>query len=179
MYFETLRSISFENRWMQESFNRLLEQYEFLSGQIDKQTQLLRELSETEMYRERVEILQSIPGIGIISAMELLLELQDVSRFRRAEQLAAYVGLTPSQYSSADKVRMGRITGIGKDTLRSILVEASWILISKDQTMREKYDRIKIHSGGKRAIVAIARTLLLRMRRMLLNKKAYELQLAA
>ena len=43
--------------------------------------------------------------------MELLLELQDVSRFRRAEQLAAYVGLTPSQYSSADKVRMGRITG--------------------------------------------------------------------
>ena len=179
IYFETLRSIKFGNRWMQESFNRLLELYEFLSGQIDKQTQLLRELSETEQYRERVEILQSIPGIGIISAMELLLELQDVSRFRRAEQLAAYVGLTPSQYSSADKVRMGRITGIGKNTLRSLLVEASWILISKDQTMREKYDRIKIRSGGKRAIVAIARTLLLRMRRMLLNKKAYELQLAA
>ncbi len=64
-----------------------------------------------------MEILLSIPGIGVISAMELLLELQDVSRFRRAEQLAAYVGLTPSQYSSADKVRMGRITGIGKNTL--------------------------------------------------------------
>jgi transposase len=41
------------------------------------------------MYRERVEILQSIPGVGLISAMELLLELQDVSRFRRADQLAA------------------------------------------------------------------------------------------
>jgi transposase len=39
--------------------------------------------------------------------MEILLELQDLSRFRRAEQLAAYVGLTPSQYSSADKIRMG------------------------------------------------------------------------
>jgi transposase len=179
MYFETLRSVRFDNRWMQESFNRLLEQYEFLSMQIDKQTKLLRELSEAEKYRERVEILQSIPGVGLISAMELLLELQDVSRFRRAEQLAAYVGLTPSQYSSADKVRMGRITGIGKNTLRSLLVEASWILISKDQAMREKYDRIKIRSGGKRAIVAIARTLLLRMRRMLLNNKTYELQLAA
>jgi len=82
---------------MQESFNRLLEQYEFLSVQIDKQTQLLRELSETVRYRKRVEILQSIPGIGITSAMEVLLELQDISRFRRAEQLAAYVGLTPSQ----------------------------------------------------------------------------------
>jgi transposase len=178
-YFESLRSINFGNHWMQESFNRLLEQYEFLSAQIDKQTQLLRELSETPMYRERVEILLSIPGIGLISAMELLLELQDVSRFRRAEQLAAYVGLTPSQYSSADKVRMGRITGIGKNTLRSLLVEASWTLIRKDQAMREKYDRIKIRSGGKRAIVAIARTLLLRMRRMLLDKQGYALQLAA
>ena len=179
IYFANLRHINFGNRWMQESFDRLLEQYEFLSTQIDKQTRLLRELSETVLYQERVEILQSIPGIGVISAMELLLELQDVSRFRRAEQLAAYVGLTPSQYSSADKVRMGRITGIGKNTLRAILVEASWKLITKDQDMREKYERIKIRSGGKRAIVAIARTLLLRMRRMLLNKKSYELQLAA
>ena len=140
---------------------------------------MLRELSEIERYRERAEILRIIPGIGVISAMELLLELQDVSRFRRAEQLAAYAGLTPSQYSSADKVRMGRITGIGKNPLRSLLVEASWTLIRKDQALRKKYDRIKIRSGGKRAIVAIARTLLLRMRRMLLNKKAYELQLAA
>ena len=179
IYVETLRSISFGNRWMQESFHRLLEQYEFLSAQIDKQTQLLRELSETVRYRERVEILQSIPGIGMISAMEVLLELQDISRFRRAEQLAAYVGLTPSQYSSADKVRMGRITGIGKNTLRSLLVEASWTLIRKDQAMREKYDRIKIRSGGKRAIVAIARTLLLRMRRMLLDGQIYAFQLAA
>jgi transposase len=179
VYFESLRSFRFENRWMQESFNRLLEQYEFLSAQIDKQTQLLRELSETPRYRERVEIVLSIPGIGLISAMELLLELQDVSRFRRAEQLAAYVGLTPSQYSSAEKVRMGRITGIRKNTLRSLLVEASWTLIRKDQTMRAKYDRVKIRSGGKRAIVAVARTLLLRMRRMLLDKQAYGLQLAA
>jgi transposase len=175
MYVESLWTINFGNHWIQESFNRLLEQYEFLSEQIDKQTKLLRELSETAMYRDRMEILRSIPGIGVISAMELLLELQDVSRFRRAEQLAAYVGLTPSQYSSADKVRMGRITGIGKNTLRSLLVEASWTLIRKDQTMREKYDRIKIRSGGKRAIVAIARTLLLRMRRMLLDKQAYVL----
>jgi hypothetical protein len=50
---------------MQESFNRLLEQYEFLSEQIDKQTQLLWELSETDLCRERMEILQSIPGIRV------------------------------------------------------------------------------------------------------------------
>jgi len=173
VYVQRLWCIRFGNRWMQESFQRLLEQYEFLTEQICTQTKLLRELSQTPLYRGRVEILQSVPGIGLIGAMELLVELQDVSRFRRAEHLAAYVGLTPSQYSSADKIRMGRITGIGKNSLRAILVEASWQLITKDGVMRDKYERIKARSGAKRAIVAIARTLLLRSRRMLLDGRPY------
>jgi transposase len=164
---------------MQESFQRLLEQYEFLSEQISKQTQLVRKLSETPLYRGRVTILRSVPGIGLIAAMELLVELQDVARFRRAEQLAAYVGLTSSQYSSAEKIRMGRITGIGKSGLRGELVEASWKLITKDGAMREKYERIKARSGAKRAIVAIARTLLLRTRRMLLDGNPYAVGLLA
>jgi transposase len=178
VYVEKLWCIRFGNRWMQESFSRLLEQYEFLSGQISKQTKLLRELSRTPLYRERVEILRSVPGIGLIAAMELLVELQDVSRFREADKLAAYVGLTPSQYSSADKIRMGRITRIGKNSLRGTLVEASWKLIAKDKAIRQKYDRIKVRSGAKRAIVAIARMLLLRLRRILLDGRPYVLELA-
>ena len=178
VYVEKLWCIRFGDRWMQESFSRLLEQYEFLSGQISKQTKLLRELSRTPLYRERVEILRSVPGIGLIAAMELLVELQDVSRFREADKLAAYVGLTPSQYSSADKIRMGRITRIGKNSLRGTLVEASWKLIAKDKAIRQKYDRIKVRSGAKRAIVAIARMLLLRLRRILLDGRPYVLELA-
>jgi transposase len=175
VYGENLRRIRFKDRWMQESFSRLLEEYEFLTEQINKQTLLLKELSKTELYRESVAILRSIPGIGLIAAMEFLLELQDVARFRRADQLAAYVGLTPSQYSSAEKVRMGRITGIGKNGLRGTLVEAAWFLIRKDKNMAEKYKAIKARSGAKRAIVAIARILLLRMRRMLLDQNPYAL----
>jgi transposase len=174
-YVGRLWSIRFGNRWMQESFQRLLEQYAFLTEQISQQTKLLRELSQTPHYRKRVEILRSVPGIGLIAAMELLVEFQDVSRFRRAEQIAAYVGLTPSQYSSAEKIRMGRITGAGKNGLRAILVEASWKLITKDGAMREKYERIKARAGAKRAIVAIARTLLLRSRRILLDGCPYGL----
>ena len=173
VYLGNLRRIRFKNRWMQESFSRLLDLYDFLDKQVKDQTELLKELSETDLYLKRVKILQSVPGIGIIVAMEILLELQDVSRFRRAEQIAAYVGLTPSQYSSADKIRMGRITGIGKNSLRAILVEASWKLIRKDGVMQEKYERIKARAGGKRAIVAIARSLLLRTRRMLLDNIQY------
>jgi transposase len=164
---------------MQESFKCLLEQYHFLDGQIVKQTKLLRELSKTELYRERVELLMTIPGIGMIAAMELLLELQNVRRFQRADQLAAYVGLTPSQYTSADKVRMGRITRVGKNSLRATLVQASWALIRKDGVMQEKYERLKVRSGGKRAIVAVARTLLIRMRRMLLDNEPYVIGLIA
>ncbi len=121
----------------------------------------------------------TIPGIGMIAAMELLLEFQNVHRFQRADQLAAYVGLTPSQYSSADKVRMGRITCVGKNSLRAMLVQASWALIRKDGVMREKYDRLKSRSGGKRAIVAVARILLIRMRRMLLDNNPYVIGLVA
>ena len=179
VYICNLKRVNLGNNWGQESYNRLIEEYEFLSSQVDKQTKLLKELSQTQLYKERVEILESIPGIGIIAAMEILLELQDVSRFRTAEQLAAYVGLTPSQHSSSDKVRMGRITGTGKNNLRGILVEAAWILINKDEAMNKKYQRIKLRSGGKRAIVAIARILVIRARRILLDEKPYELNRAA
>ena len=173
IYFDNLRRVRFRNRWMQESFNRLLEQYDFLSVLINKQTRILKDLAKTPLYRERVKILTSIPGVGVITAMEILLELQDVARFRRADQLAAYVGLTPSQYTSADKVRMGRITGIGKNSVRVALVEASWWLIRKDKFMRIKYEEIKARAGAKRAIVAVARHLLVRMRRMLLDNSPY------
>ena len=174
VYFANLQRIKFKNHWMQKSFNQLLEQYEFLSAQIDKQTQLLKQLAQLPLYCDRVKILRSIPGIGLLTAMEILLELQDFSRFRRVEQLAAYVGLTPSQYSSADKIRLGRITGAGKNTVRSALVESCWLLIRKDKAMRRKYEQIKARAGGKRAIVAIARKLILCIRRLLLDNRPYE-----
>jgi transposase len=178
-YIINLHRLTFNNHWMQESFQRLLEELDFLSDQIKKQTAVLRSLAATPLYNQRVKILRTVPGIGLIAAMELLLELQDMERFRKADQLAAYVGLTPSQYSSADKVRMGRITAIGKNHLRGTLVEAAWKLIRKDRTMETKYERIKVRAGGKRAIIAIARMMLLRTRRMLLDNTPYVMGRAA
>ena len=173
LYVENLHRIRFSTRWQQESFESLLAQYEFFTQQIERQTRLLRSLSQAAEYRERVQILQSIPGVGLIAAMELLLELQDVARFRRADQLAAYVGLTPAQHSSGDVVRMGRITRSGKNSLRGTLVEAAWRMVSKDSAMRRQYEGLKVRAGAKRAIIAVARRLLLRARRMLLDGRAY------
>jgi transposase len=172
-YLENLQRLRLDKGYAQESFQSMLRQYQFLCQEVNKQTALLRALSQEELYQERVKILCSIPGLGLITAMEILLELQDVARFRRAEALAAYVGLTPSQHSSGEHVRMGRITRIGKHSLRAMLVEAAWQLIRKDQHMHSKYENIKQRAGGKRAIVAIARKLLLCARRMLLDGQQY------
>lgn len=179
LYVENLHRIRFSTRWQQESFASLLDQYAFFTEQIERQTKSLRALAETDTYRERVKILRSIPGVGLIAAMEMLLELQNVARFRRADQLAAYVGLTPSQHSSGDTVRMGRITRSGKNSLRGTLVEAAWRMVSRDGRVRRQYEQIKARAGAKRAIVAVARKLLLRARRMLLDGRAYVLEQAA
>jgi hypothetical protein len=108
--------------------------------------------------------------MGILSAMEILVELQDIRRFHRADQLAAYLGLTPSQYSSGEHIRMGSIRHTGNERVRSTLVECSWWVTAKDMGMREKYDQLKRRRGAKRAIVAIARILSLKIRRMLLDE---------
>ncbi len=174
-----LWQLRFSDRWQTESFQRLLTQYRLVSELITQQTRLLKELSKLDRYREAVERLRSVPGIGLLTAMELLLELGDFSRFSRGSQLAAYVGLTPSQYSSGDKVRLGRITRIGKPQLRSNLIEASWILIRKDPAQAQRYQQLKWRCGSKRAIVASARRLLLIVRRLMLDHQSYRIQTAA
>ncbi len=178
-FVENLHKLHFQNRWLAESFQRLLAGYDHLSAEIEKQTRLIQELAKTDPYRDGVALLRTIPGVGLLTAMEILVELQSIHRFRNGNALAAYVGLTPSQYSSGEHVRMGRITRSGKAHLRSLLVEASWILISKDPLMKEKYQILKYRAGAKRAIVAIARKLLVRARRVLLDRTAYVLGKAA
>jgi transposase len=178
-FVENLHTLRFTNEWVRKSFESLLTQYDQLIEQIDKQTRLIRELANTDRYREGVKILRTIPGIGILIAMEILVELYNIRRFRTASQLAAYVGLTPSQYSSGEHVRMGRITRIGKGQLRALLIEASWILIRKDPVIGQKYASLRYRAGSKKAIVAIARKLLVRARRVLLDGTPYVIGKAA
>jgi len=91
-------------------------------------------------------------------------EIGNWSRFKNERQISAYVGLTPSEYSSGEHTRRGRIIGQGNPTLRSLLIEASWMLIQKDLTMRNFFTRLKYQTGSaKKAIVAVARKLICRM----------------
>lgn len=168
-----LWQVRFGSRFMQESFERLLERYQFLRQQVAAQTKLVRVLAAEERYRDKVAWLMSLPGVGVLTAMELLVELGDIERFATAEQVAAYIGLTPSEYSSGAAVRRGHISRCGKAAVRSRLVEASWIAIRFDQELADVYRRIRARQGGKRAIVAVARRLLLRVRRVWLDGRCY------
>ncbi len=179
VFVKNLRAVRFRDTYQQASFQNLLDQFDQTSELIGRQKDLLKELAGSSKYADRVKILESVPGIGWLSAMEILLELQDVARFQSADALAAYVGLTPSQHSTGERVRMGRITRQGKPTVRTLLIQASWRLIDTDPAMEQKYERIKKRAGGKRAIVAVARTLVIRMRRILLDQQMYQLGLVS
>ena len=172
-----LRSIT-PDEYVSRSLNTLIDLYEYLTQQVKHLTRAVHSLARTERYARRVELLTSIPGVGILSAMEVLVELQDVTRFATADQIAAFLGLTPSQYSSGQHVRMGKITHAGNHRLRTRMVECSWIAIKKDPFLHKTYEEIKKRRGAKRAIVAVSRKLIIRIRRILLDGVTYRLAYA-
>jgi transposase len=170
-----LANLQWEYPALQSSMKALVALFRYLDGQLKAMNEELEALAQTDKYRERVGLLTQIPGMGIYSAMTILIELQDVERFRRGEQLASYLGLTPSQHSSGERVYLGEITRCGNPRLRTRFVESSWTLIRYDTSVRQTYERIKHQTGnGKKAIVAVARRLALRVRRILLDHKVYQ-----
>ena len=163
------------DEYIVHSLNVLVDLYEYLTQQVKELTEEVMKLARTEKYAHRVELLTSIPGIGVLSAIEMLVELQDVGRFKSADQLAAFIGVTPSQYSSGERVRMRSITHLGNHRVRTLLVESSWTAIRKDPSLHKVYESIKKRRGAKRAIIAISRKLIIRIRRILLDGKPYKI----
>jgi transposase len=153
----------------------LVQLLDYLSAEKKRLTHEVIALAREDGYASRVKLLKTVPGIGALSAMELLVEIQDISRFDTADELAAYLGLTPSQYSSGERIRMGHITHMGNSRARTTLIECSWLVVRKDPRMRQKYETIAYRRGGKKAIVAVARSLSACIRRILLDQAAYEI----
>lgn len=166
-----------------ENLNLSVEAFVNVIDSLDKQIKRLEkrlgQLEESQKWQEEVKRLRSIPGVGAITAMLLLLELGDISRFDRCEELSSWLGLAPRERSSGDGQKKGSITRAGNRRARSALVEASWGLIRKDARMRRIYERIKHKAGAGVAIVAVARRLALAIRAMLRDQKEYEYEAVA
>jgi transposase len=165
------------NENMRFAFEELLNLYDFQTKQLQSFRRRVLALAESEGYRRGVDILRGIPGVGLITAISWFLELPAMKDFESNEKLGSYLGLTPSEYSSGESQRQGRITRCGNARVRALLVQCAWKMLDGDKVMRQFYDRIKRRRGGKRAIVAVARKLGGRMRTVLLKNEPYQVGL--
>jgi transposase len=158
------------------SFALVFEQLTQARATKAKVLRKLRELSKSDRYQQTVKILSSSPGIGWFTAIRLALEWGDVTRFKTKEQFASFLGLIPSDYSTGEQDHKGHITKQGNRQVRAWLVEAAWIAIRYDPVLLEKYQAVVSHSGSaKKAIVAVARKLAMRLRAILLGGQEYQL----
>lgn len=149
------------------------EEWKHLTEKVKEIEERLKTQAETD--KAIHNIYQSVPGIGMIHGRQLANELGDMSQFQNEKQLFSYTGLTPSEYSSGEHIHQGHISRQGRSVLRKILVEASWVAIKIDPSLRAIYERISHKKGGKRAIVGIARRLVGRIRSCLKSGKCYKL----
>jgi len=122
----------------------------------------------------------SSPGIGWLTAIRLTLEWGDLRRFPTGKHIASFTGLTSREYSTGDTVRRGRITGQSAEQVRSWLIECAWRAIRKDPVLLTKYRAVKNNSGSpKKAIVAVARKLAVRLWTLETSGQFYEVGIVA
>lgn len=125
--------------------------------------------------KQTIERLDEIPGIGRRGAEEILAEIGlDMSRFPTGAHLASWAHLCPGNNESAGKRRSGP-TGQGNRWLQSALVEAAWAAIKKKGSyFVALYYRLAGRRGKKRAIVAVAHSLLVTIHSMLSKGTRYQ-----
>ncbi len=134
----------------------------------------IRKLSRTSHYKKNVDLLMSVPGIGRITAMTLLTELENITRFKGTDQLCAYIGLVPNVSASGEVERTGKMTKRSNRMLRNLLIESSWTAIRNDPALTLKYNELCKRMKPNKAIIRIARKLVSRIRAVLINEIAYQ-----
>jgi len=139
----------------------LLAQLDFVQRQIEEVEERLGALVEVTPAMQR---LMSLPGVGVILAATLALELGDIGRFARAEHLASYVGTTPRVQASGDKVRYGRTRPDVNRYLKWAFAEAANSVAVNyrrrpQRHVSQLYRRVRARKGHARAVGAVARHL--------------------
>lgn len=120
---------------------------------------LEREIRSRARPDPRVEALQHLPGVGLLTAMTLVAEIGDIGRFATARRLCSWSGLTPRVRNSDTKVRHGHITKMGPAAVRFVLGEAAHVAKTKPP-FQDAYESIRRRRGKQIATTAIARRLL-------------------
>jgi transposase len=177
---ETVLSQKFMEGYLQMNLNLRLNQslstiykiWKFINEEIKG---LEREMKIQAQTDKNESTYQSVPGIGPITSRVLSNELGDMSQFKNERAVFSHTGLIPSEFSSGENRRQGHITKQGSSRIRWLLVEAAWRAIGEDKKLAQDFERISLKAGKKKAIVAIARKLVGRIRACFRKGQVYEL----
>jgi transposase len=134
--------------------------YSHLTEQIDE---LDHRVSTQARERPQAARLLTHPGVGPVTALATEVFLGDPSRFADGKAVASYVGMIPSEYSSGDRQRLGKITKQGNPLLRLLWCEATIHAVQRDPALRRFYRRKLQQKGFGKARVAAARKLGIRL----------------
>jgi transposase len=175
IFINWLRSVPELNDELQVCITNYIETGLLLRKQLLSVTRQLRNLSTTEKYKDDFALLTSVPGIGTLGAMRILLQIYDIKRFNTMDELCGYVGLIPKMYGSGEKMITGKISKRGRKDIKIMLIEASWVAVRKDPALTLRFNKLAERMNKNKAIIRIAKNLLNRIRYMLIHKVEYEI----
>jgi len=134
---------------------------------------LLRCLHEAD-YRLPLQLLQTLPGVDLMGAAMLLVEIGgDMSVFGSAQRLASWVGICPGNNESAGKRKSGSIRK-GNAWVRRLLCEFAQAAARSRCALKGKFQALSVRKGHKRSIVALAHKMLRIIYAVLSKQKPYE-----
>lgn len=148
-----------------------LEQLEKTQAMIKKIEGIIKQRSGNF---PEVTLLQTIPGLGTITAFLLAAEIGDIKRFPNSKKFASYFGLVPRLSQSGNHAYYGRITKLGNPYVRWVLVQASHRLVRTNKECKKFVDRLSYKHGKKKAIVALARKTATIVYAVLKENRSYE-----
>ena len=145
-----LSTHAFDSAWQQLAFEEHRRTIEERLAQCERLEAALREAVVNWRFYPAVLGLQTMRGVQFATAVGMLSELGDLSRFAHPRQLMAWLGVTPCEHSSGEKRRQGSITKNGNSYARKLLVEAAW---SYQHPARVSPDIQRRHEGIPKPIV--------------------------
>jgi transposase len=173
-FIQWLKEVKFETQSAEQGIKLLITQVEHLRLCLLEVTRNIRKLSTTQEYDSNIKLLLQIPGVGMITGMAFLTQLEAIERFPNTNSLAGYLGLVPNCSSSGDKENTGEMTFRGNKWLRVLLIEAARTAARTDPALHLAYLNLckRMHSND--AIIRIARKLLNRIYYVLKYKYEYD-----
>lgn len=175
VYIKWLKELSINLASLKQTLDNYIRIGEILRKELLLINKQVRNLSQSDRYRDNYNLLITCPGVGLMTAITFLVQIGDIRRFTTLDDLCAYVGFFPTMHGSGPKMQIGEMVKRGRKELKVMVIEAAWEAVRHDPAMMARFNQLSLRMNKNKAIVRIARKLVSRMRSMLLNQTVYQL----